>query len=49
MGHGSPNSFATYRRQASRLRMSDDGAALVAALRERAGGTVAERAVLAMV
>lgn len=39
MGHGSPNSFAIYRRQASRLQMSDDGAALIAALRER----VAER------
>jgi integrase len=43
MGHGSPNSFATYRRQASRLRMSDDGAALISALRERAAGTGPER------
>jgi integrase len=43
MGHGSPNSFATYRRQASRLRMSDDAAALISALRERAAGTGPER------
>lgn len=43
MGHSSPNSFATYRRQASRLRMSDDGAALISALRERAAGTGPER------
>ncbi|MDP3659215.1 MAG: hypothetical protein Q8R27_04150, partial [Phenylobacterium sp.] len=43
MGHGSPNSFAVYRRQASRLQMSDDGAALIAALRERIGGTPLER------
>lgn len=37
MGHGSPNSFATYRRQADRIRMSDTGAELVATLRERSG------------
>lgn len=37
MGHGSPNSFATYRRQADRIRMSDTGADLVAKLRERSG------------
>jgi integrase len=43
MGHGSPNSFATYRRQASRLRMSDDGAVLISALRKRASGTGPER------
>jgi integrase len=43
MGHGSPNSFATYRRQAARLQLSDDGAALVAALRERTIGTATER------
>jgi len=45
MGHGSPNSFAVYRRQASRLQMSDDGACLISALRERASGTGAERQV----
>ena len=45
MGHGSPNSFATYRRQAARLALSDDGAALIAALRERTAGTPAEREV----
>lgn len=43
MGHTSPNSFATYRRQASRLSMSDDGAALIAALRERGARTAPER------
>ena len=35
MGHQSPASFAAYRRQADRIRMSDDGAALVQKLRER--------------
>lgn len=33
MGHGSPNSFAQYRRQADRLRMSKDGQALIDAMR----------------
>ncbi len=42
MGHGSPNSFATYRRQAGRLTLSDDGAALIAALRDRRTGTAHE-------
>jgi integrase len=42
MGHGSPNSFATYRRQASRLRLSDEGAALIQAMREKQSGTPAE-------
>lgn len=42
MGHGSPHSFTTYRRQASSLRMSNDGAALIAAMRERAKRTSAE-------
>jgi integrase len=44
MGHGSPSSFATYRRQASRLRMSDEGAALIQAMREKARGTPVEPA-----
>jgi integrase len=44
MGHNSANSFATYRRQAGRLRMSDEGAALITALREKASGTPDERA-----
>lgn len=35
MGHSSSSSFATYRRQADRIRMQNDGAALVAQLRER--------------
>lgn len=35
MGHRSPSSFAQYRRQADRIRLSDDGAAKVAQLRER--------------
>ncbi len=35
MGHGSPNSFAVYRRQADRKRMSGEGAALISALREK--------------
>ena len=43
MGHSIPNSFATNRRQAARLALSDDGAALVTALRERVAGTPAER------
>ena len=33
MGHTSPSSFARYRRQADRIRMADDAAALVARLR----------------
>lgn len=33
MGHGSPNSFAQYRRQADRMRMSRDGQALIDAMR----------------
>ena len=33
MGHSSPNSFAQYRRQADRLRMSRDGQALIDAMR----------------
>lgn len=45
MGHTSPNSFATYRRQASRLTMSDDGAALISALREKTARTPPEREV----
>ena len=45
MGHSSLNSFATHRRQAGRLQLSDDGAALIAALRERTGGTPVEREV----
>lgn len=44
MGHSSPNTFAIYRRQASRLTMSNDGAALVAALREKGIRTPPERA-----
>ncbi len=35
MGHSSAASFAIYRRQADRIRMSNDGADLVTALRER--------------
>lgn len=35
LGHASPNSFATYRRQADRIRLSDAGSAQVIALRER--------------
>jgi integrase len=35
MGHASPSSFAQYRRQADRIRMSDDGAQKVRQLRER--------------
>ena len=35
MGHGSPHSFATYRRQAPRIRLSEGAAAKIAALRER--------------
>lgn len=45
MGHTSHSSFATYRRQASRLTMSDDGAALITALRERGVRTPPEPAV----
>lgn len=37
LGHASPSSFAQYRRQADRIRMSDNGADKVRALRERAG------------
>jgi len=35
LGHASPHSFATYRRQADRIRMADDGADKVVRLRER--------------
>lgn len=35
MGHGSPHSFATYRRQADRIRLSNAAAERIAALRER--------------
>lgn len=35
MGHASPASFATYRRQADRIRLADDAAEKIAALRER--------------
>jgi integrase len=34
MGHSSPSTFARYRRQADRIRMSDDAARLVARLRD---------------
>lgn len=37
MGHGSPNSFATYRRQADRIRLSSSASEKIAALRERSG------------
>lgn len=37
MGHSSPNSFATYRRQADRIRLSDHADAKIHALRERTG------------
>ena len=36
LGHGSPSSFSTYRRQADRIRMSNDGQAKITALREQA-------------
>lgn len=35
MGHGSPHSFATYRRQADLIRLSTQGQALLDGLRER--------------
>ncbi len=35
LGHSSPSSFAQYRRQADRLRLSDNAAEKIAALRER--------------
>ena len=35
LGHGSPHSFATYRRQADRIRLSSDAAAKISALREQ--------------
>lgn len=35
MGHSSPASFAVYRRQADRIRMSDDGSRQLQAMRER--------------
>lgn len=38
MGHSSPSSFAQYRRQADRLRMSRDGQALILAMRTRDAG-----------
>jgi integrase len=37
LGHRSPHSFAPYRRQADRIRLSDNGAAKLAKLHERAG------------
>lgn len=40
LGHGSPSSFATYRRQADRIRMGTDGQAKITALREQ---TVSEK------
>jgi integrase len=39
MGHGSPASFATYRRQADRIRLAADASAKIAALRERDGNS----------
>lgn len=39
LGHGSPHSFAPYRRQAERTRLSDNGAAKLAILRERMPNT----------
>jgi len=36
MGHGSPNSFTTYRRQADKVRLTNDAAAKLQSLRERA-------------
>jgi hypothetical protein len=35
LGHSSPSSFAQYRRQADRIRLAEDGAALIVGLRER--------------
>ncbi len=35
LGHGSPGSFAQYRRQADRIRMSSDAQGLITALREQ--------------
>lgn len=44
MGHSSPASFATYRRQADRIRLADNATAKIAALREReANGAVQNR------
>lgn len=44
MGHSSPASFATYRRQADRIRLADAGGQKIAALREReANGAVQNR------
>lgn len=44
MGHSSPASFATYRRQADRIRLADNATAKIAALREReANGPVQNR------
>lgn len=45
MGHHSPNSFATYRRQADRIRMADDAADKIIALRERSANPVVNEAV----
>lgn len=44
MGHSSPASFATYRRQADRIRLADNATAKIAALREReANGALQKR------
>lgn len=44
MGHSSPASFATYRRQADRIRLADNATAKIATLREReANGSVQNR------
>lgn len=45
MGHRSPASFAQYRRQADKIRLSDDGAAKVVALRERVANEQVKNAV----
>ncbi len=42
MGHSGPNSFATYRQQASRPRLSGDGSNLIATLRDGATKTATE-------
>ena len=38
LGHASPNSFATYRRQADRIRMANDASDKIAQLREQTEG-----------
>jgi hypothetical protein len=45
LGHRSASSFAQYRRQADKIRMSDDGAAKVIRLRERTASTKVEQQV----